>query len=98
MKKLQLTLLLILTSVCFVFAQTTEIYTLLKPDRVFDGEQIHSGWVVLVKGNYIEAAGDVSNVKAPASAKVIVKSKRIPHRTTHQLANRLAELFPFDVP
>ena len=72
MKKLQLTLLLILTSVCFVFAQTTEIYTLLKPDRVFDGEQIHSGWVVLVKGNYIEAAGDVSNVKAPASAKVIV--------------------------
>jgi len=71
MKKLQLTLLLILASVCLVFAQTTERYTLLKPDRVFDGEQMHSGWVVLVKGNYIEAVGDASNVKVPASAKVI---------------------------
>jgi len=71
MKKLQVTLLLILTSVCFVFAQTTETYTLFKPDRVFDGEQMHNGWVVLVKGNRIEAAGEASNVKAPASAKVI---------------------------
>jgi len=71
MKKLQLILLLILASVCFVFAQTTETYTLLKPDRVFDGEQMHNGWVVLVKGNRIEAAGDAGNVKAPATAKVI---------------------------
>lgn len=71
MKKLQLTLLLILASVSFTFAQTTETYILLKPDRVFDGEQMHNGWVVLVKGNHIEAAGDAGNVKTPASAKVI---------------------------
>jgi len=71
MKKLQLTLLLILASVCLVFAQTTETYTLLKSDRVFDGEQMHNGWVVLVKGNRIEVAGEASSVKAPASAKVI---------------------------
>ena len=71
MKKLQLTLLLILVSVCLVFAQTTETYTLLKPDFVFDGEQMHNGWVVLVKGNRIEAAGEAGSVKTPASAKVV---------------------------
>lgn len=71
MKKLQLTLLLIVASACLVFAQSTENYTLLKPDRVFDGEQMHSGWVVLVKGNRIEAAGEAASIKAPASVKVI---------------------------
>src|SRR3569833_3469284 len=71
MKKLQLTLLLILASVCLVFAQTTDDYTLLKPDRVFDGEQMHNGWVVLVKGNRIKAVGKPGEVKAPSSAKVI---------------------------
>jgi len=71
MKKLKLTLLLIFASVCLVFAQTTETYTLFKPDRVFDGDQMHSGWVVLVKGNRIEAVGEPSNVKAPASSKII---------------------------
>lgn len=71
MKKLKLTLLLIFASVCLVFAQTTETYTLFKPDRVFDGDQMHSGWVVLVKGNRIEAVGEPDNVKAPASSKII---------------------------
>lgn len=56
-----------------VFAQTTpaDIYTLLKPDRVFDGQQMHAGWWVLVKGNRIEAVGDPGSVKAPADAKII---------------------------
>lgn len=71
MKKLKLTLLLIFASVCLVFAQTTETYTLFKPDRVFDGDQMHSGWVVLVKCNRIEAVGEPGNVKAPASSKII---------------------------
>ncbi|MBV8390209.1 MAG: hypothetical protein JO080_10455, partial [Mucilaginibacter sp.] len=70
MKKLQLTALLIFALANLVFAQT-ETYTLLEPDRVFDGEQIHNGWVVLIKGNRIEAVGDASNVKAPSSAKII---------------------------
>ena len=43
----------------------------LKPDRVFDGEQLHTGWLVLVKGNRIEAAGEPGSIKAPASAKVL---------------------------
>lgn len=71
MKKLKLTLLLIFASAYLVCAQSTESYTLFKPDRVFDGDQMHSGWVVLVKGNRIEAVGEPDNVKAPASSKII---------------------------
>jgi imidazolonepropionase-like amidohydrolase len=37
-----------------LFAQTTY---LLRPDRVFDGETMHEGWTVRVKGDKIEAAG-----------------------------------------
>lgn len=51
------------------FAQDT--YTLLKPDRVFDGQQMHSGWWVLVKGKHIAAAGEPSTINAPAAAKII---------------------------
>lgn len=51
------------------FAQTDSFY-LLKPDRVFDGEQMHSDWIVLVKGNKIEAAGSM-NFKLPANTRVI---------------------------
>lgn len=41
----------------FLFSQeTTDVY-LLKPDRVFDGEQMHEGWMVLVKKNKIESVG-----------------------------------------
>jgi imidazolonepropionase-like amidohydrolase len=51
------------------FAQTDSFY-LLKPDRVFDGEQMHNDWIVLVKGNKIEAAGSM-NFKLPANTRVI---------------------------
>ena len=39
-------------------------YILLKADRVFDGENIHEGWSVLVKNNLIEAVGIISNIPA----------------------------------
>ena len=50
-----------------------ETVYLLKPAHVFDGEsaQLHSGWVVLVRGEKIEAVGSVNEVKAPADARVI---------------------------
>jgi imidazolonepropionase-like amidohydrolase len=51
------------------FSQTDSFY-LLKPDRVFDGEQMHNDWVVLVKGNTIEAAGSM-NFKLPANTRII---------------------------
>src|SRR2546428_11746418 len=46
---------------------------LLKPAHIFDGEsaQLHEGWVVLVRGEKIEAVGPASEVKVPADAKVI---------------------------
>ncbi|HZS45603.1 MAG TPA: amidohydrolase family protein [Blastocatellia bacterium] len=46
---------------------------LLKPAHVWDGEsaQLHDGWVVLVRGDKIEAVGPSSEVKAPTEAKVI---------------------------
>ncbi|WP_094572804.1 metal-dependent hydrolase family protein [Mucilaginibacter xinganensis] len=47
------------------------IYTLLKPDRVFDGEQMHPGWWVLVRDNRIEAAGEPKSMSVPSSAKII---------------------------
>lgn len=53
-----------------LWAQQGDKYILLKPDKVFDGEQLHSGWVVLVKNNYIEAAGAM-NFKLPAGTQII---------------------------
>src|SRR6266403_1762895 len=54
---------------------TTQVETvyLLKPAYVFDGEtaQLHDDWVVLVRGERIEAAGPANGIKAPADAKVI---------------------------
>src|SRR6266478_3203513 len=46
---------------------------LLKPAHIFDGEsmQPHGDWVVLVRGEKIEAVGPANEVKVPAEAKVI---------------------------
>jgi imidazolonepropionase-like amidohydrolase len=43
----------------------------LKPARVFDGDELHDGWVVVVRGQRIEAAGPAGSITAPAGAKVI---------------------------
>ena len=50
-----------------------ETVYLLKPAHVFDGEspQLHNDWVVLVRGERIEAAGPAAGINAPADAKVI---------------------------
>lgn len=52
-----------------VFAQSDSFY-LLKPDRVFDGEVMHTDWIVLVQGAKIEAAGSM-NFKLPSNTRVI---------------------------
>lgn len=62
-------IILILLSSFFAQSQTDSFY-LLKPDRVFDGEVMHTGWVVLVKGDTIEAAGNM-NFKLPATTRII---------------------------
>lgn len=43
--------------------QTLEKSILLKPDRVFDGENIYTGWVVVVKGQKIVYAGPIVGVQ-----------------------------------
>ena len=48
----------------------TEAVTVLKPARVFDGETMHDGWAVRVKGERIDAVGPEASVAAPG-AKVI---------------------------
>ncbi|MGZ8847255.1 MAG: amidohydrolase family protein, partial [Pyrinomonadaceae bacterium] len=50
-----------------------ETVYLLKPAHVFDGEsaQLHNGWVVLVRGEKIEAVGPATAVRAPADATVV---------------------------
>jgi len=50
--------------------QQPDKYILLKPDRVFDGETMQSGWVVLVKNNKIEQAGAMM-FKLPAGTEII---------------------------
>jgi len=51
------------------FAQQDSLY-LLKPARVFDGENMHPGWVVLIKGNKIETVGAMT-FKLLANTRVI---------------------------
>ncbi len=58
---------LLLSLLCLSFfaqAQTDSFY-LLKPARVFDGEAMHTGWVVLVKGNTIAQAGAMTFTLPP---------------------------------
>ncbi len=44
--------------------------TLLRPDAVFDGTERHPGWVVLVRGDRIAAAGPAASVRADGAATV----------------------------
>lgn len=76
-------LIVVVVALSFLFQPTTRAQTpapatsesvyLLRPAHVFDGEsaQLHDGWVVLVRGEKIEAVGPASEVKAPSGAQVI---------------------------
>ncbi|WP_345127521.1 amidohydrolase family protein [Hymenobacter antarcticus] len=43
---------------------------MLRPAAVFDGQDFHSGWVVLVEGDRITAAGPAAQVARPAGVRV----------------------------
>jgi imidazolonepropionase-like amidohydrolase len=66
MKKYLITLIAIALSIS-INGQTANKYY-LTADRVFDGENIHEGWAVIVEGNKIAAAGPKDKVKEPAGA------------------------------
>ncbi len=44
----------------------------LKPDRVFDGMNMQEGWVVLVEGNTIRAAGPAAQLQQPRDATQVI--------------------------
>jgi len=44
--------------------------TVLKPARVFDGETLHEGWAVRVKGDRIDAAGPAASVAAAGATTI----------------------------
>lgn len=66
-------LCLVAAFACAAPAPAADRAVLLKPARVFDGStpKPHDGWVVLVRGGRIEAAGPAGEVKAPDDARVI---------------------------
>ena len=66
--KLIITFYLVVLSALYGTAQQAPV--LLKPARVFDGENMHDNWVVLVIGNYIVQSGEMK-FKLPAGTKVI---------------------------
>jgi len=54
------------------FISISASQTLLKPDRIFDGNQIQEGWVVLVEDNKITAVGPESNIIIPENSEEII--------------------------
>ena len=49
-----------------------QIY-LLKPDRVFDGETVHEGWAVRVKGDKVDAVGPANSVSGDGAEVIDLK-------------------------
>jgi imidazolonepropionase-like amidohydrolase len=70
MKRLALALAVIATSIAGPVAQEGPPIA-LAADRVFDGQAIQPGWVVVVRGRRIEAAGPAASVTIPAGARTI---------------------------
>ena len=52
-------------------AAATPTATLLRPAAVFDGQDRHEGWAVLVENDKITAVGPAAQVTAPAGARTL---------------------------
>ena len=61
----------ILLATAVASAQAPLPAVILQPDRVFDGETMHAGWVVVVRGDRILAAGPPATTSAPGGARAI---------------------------
>ncbi|MFX0556700.1 amidohydrolase family protein [Maribacter sp. CXY002] len=53
------------------YSLTLTSQTLLQPDRVFDGTEMHEGWVVLVNENKIHYTGPVTTIPKTKIAEII---------------------------
>ncbi|TLP79072.1 metal-dependent hydrolase family protein [Maribacter sp. ACAM166] len=52
---------------CLFSAFISSAQTLLVPDRVFDGAELHENWVVLVEDNIITYTGNLNGLKKPSN-------------------------------
>src|SRR5688572_886298 len=63
---MKLRILITVTCLLFVISSFSQVKTdtfyLLRPDRVFDGEEMHEGWQVLVKNKQILETGIIKNI------------------------------------
>ena len=66
--RLVVTLAIVATTAVSAAGQTG---MLLAPSRVFDGTEVHPGWVVLVEGERISAVGPRSAVTVPAGVETV---------------------------
>jgi len=57
--------------IIFILASNVQAQTLLRPERLFDGEKMHDNWVVLVEGDSISYVGNASSVRLPDGTKTI---------------------------
>ena len=65
-----LSLLVLILEASLATAQFDDTYLLL-PARVFDGQEIHAGWAVLVRQARIEAVGPTASIRPPTYARSI---------------------------
>lgn len=65
------TLLFIYFTPCFSQILDKEKVTVLKPARLFDGENLYENYWVVVKGEKIEAVGKANSLQIPPNATVI---------------------------
>lgn len=64
----------ILLLVCWLCWLSTNAQTyLLRPDRIFDGEAMHEGWVVRVKNTRIDAVGPANSVQGDGAEVIDLK-------------------------
>jgi len=70
--KIRLLVLALLALPAAVSAQQpAPAIVVLQPDRVFDGESMRSGWIVVVRGERIDAVGPAASTTVPAGARTI---------------------------
>src|SRR6185437_7961851 len=71
MRNRMLTFLILFLVQSAAWAQVQDTTYALRLDRVFDGEQVHEGWAVIVRGRTIVAAGPVASLSVPSGAGVL---------------------------
>lgn len=64
---------LLLTITIFIYTTTILLaqITILQPDKVFDGYQLHNDWVVIVEADRIKSVGSTTTINIPEGAAIV---------------------------